>query len=63
MPPEPCLAQTTPDDPGESPKFDQIYLMSFQKAALRRQAITVKPARNNNTQTPSRTRAGATTRN
>lgn len=32
------------------------YLMSFQNAALRRQATTVNAARNSITQTPIRTR-------
>ena len=32
------------------------YLMSFQNDAFKRQAITVKPARNSSTHTPRRTR-------
>ncbi len=39
---------------------DQDYLTSFQNDAFRRQAMTVKTARNSSTQTPRRTRVDCT---
>ena len=38
----------------------RVYRTSFQKAAFRRQAITVKASRNSRTQTPTRTRVFCT---